>query len=70
VSAAKDPRWLPGARWEHRGAPMTLRRTSSFQGLAWAHFWAMDWPVEIGDMTEANGWRYVGPPEQGRDEPR
>ncbi len=62
--AADDGRWLAGARWACRDRLFVLERTSSFQGLAWAHFVSTSMAFELGEMTEANGWRFIGRPEE------
>jgi hypothetical protein len=55
-----DDRWEVGARWELYGRPMTLERTSYFQATPWAHFAGLVQAVEMGEMTPANGWRFIG----------
>ena len=46
--------------WECNGQRFMLTRTSYFQAMPWAHFAGMSQAVEMGEMTEANGWRFIG----------
>jgi hypothetical protein len=65
--ADTDARWQPGAVWEHTGdgghrMSFVLDRLDSepCPGVQWAYFRDLS-IVAVANMTEENGWRYVGP---------
>jgi hypothetical protein len=59
-----DPRWEPGAVWEHRGAVVRrLELRVYVRGIAHLRVqgtWSAMQSVPCADMNEVNGWRYVG----------
>lgn len=62
---AQDERWQPGAVWEHRS---TAGNAARFELVSVLHgrarfFGGLSFAVSA--MTEANGWRYVGPAKAG-----
>lgn len=67
-ATADDERWQPGAVWEHRAKPLigATRRTVACMmypvGGALVGFRGSSEAVPCAEMTEANGWRYVGRP--------
>lgn len=61
-----DPRWQPGAVWELRGCGRLEVKTATpdadFATLV--RDGGARFVVRRADMTEANGWRFVGPAER------
>ena len=68
VPADADERWQPGAAWEHRAyvvRRLEIRQVDEVRGLAFlnvAGTWSAMQSIPRAEMTEANGWRYVGRP--------
>lgn len=58
-----DQRHEAGARWERHGRPLVVARGSCFQGMPWVHFAGLHEAFECGELTEANGWKFIGPTE-------
>lgn len=61
-----DERWRPGAVWEHLGPPRRI--LLALDRYAVAHF-AAGVHIAAAAMTEANGWRYVGPAKPSQVKP-
>jgi hypothetical protein len=57
-----DPRWEPGAVWEHNGERRTLMESQRQHDPPRAYFRELGWLEghRRADLTEVNGWRYVG----------
>jgi hypothetical protein len=66
-------RWEPGAVWEHGTFVVRRLRLRGLgpHGLAWFNVqgaWSTVGTVKVSDMTEANGWRFIAPPEAFTEE--
>jgi hypothetical protein len=59
-----DGRWLPGAAWEHHGERRTLETaTPGADHCTLARAAGARFVMRRAEMTEANGWRFIGRPD-------
>jgi hypothetical protein len=57
--------WIPGAPWSHHGRRRTLSRVAGSMGREWVSCDETNETVDVAEVTEANGWRYLGPVSKG-----
>lgn len=57
-------RFEPGARWLLHCIELVVERPNIF-GLPLVHFSGISRPVELGEMTRANGWLFLGLADPG-----